>query len=313
MLLLNQNINDPLNGVVFLLQTNIYFSFFCIFLGKLAIYYNMYRIFDLHNDYFLKLKTDNKKCLYITKTAESAENIVSAVWTSELNNDESMMVLEQARDFVNTHQKLFLGVEDLHFLSKNNLDKFLSLKPIYAGLTWNTTNCIAGGAHESGKVTGFGKSVLKLLESKNIKIDTAHLNEDSFMDVAKISQKPLFCSHTAFYGMQPHARNLKDYQLKMIVDSKGLVGLCLVSDFINGSQKCKVYDIARQIDYFACKFGIDNLALGTDFYGTNHLPKNAKNYNDLSSKLSKVLEDMGYTQKSITKIFYENANNFFRA
>lgn len=272
----------------------------------------MYKIFDLHNDYFLKFKDDEKKSSYVTKKAEDAENIVSAIWTSELNTNESMYVLEQARNFVNSHQKLFLGVEDLHFLNKTNLEKFISLRPIYAGLTWNTTNCIAGGAHESGKITGFGKSVIKTLDQRNIKVDIAHLNEDSFMDVSKTSDKPLFCSHTAFFGVQPHSRNLKDYQLKMIVDSNGLVGLCLVSDFINGTKKCKLADVVAQIDYFACKFGIDNLALGTDFFGTTHLPKDIKTYSELSSKLSKALIDLGYTEKSINKIFYENAYKFFR-
>lgn len=273
----------------------------------------MYKIFDLHNDYFLKINGDEKRACYVTKKSEPAESIVSAIWTSELDTYQSMQVLKQARKFVNLHEKLFLGVEDLHFLNKNNLDEFLSLKPVYAGLTWNTTNCIAGGAHESGKITGFGKSVAKNLEENGVKIDTAHLNEESFMDIAKISSKPLFCSHTAFYGMQPHSRNLKDYQLKMIVDSNGLVGLCLVSDFLNGSSKSKLSDLVSQIDYFACKFGIDNLALGTDFFGTNHLPKNAKTYEDLSSKLSKALADLGYTEKSINKIFYENAHQFFLA
>ena len=270
----------------------------------------MYKIFDLHNDYFLKFNNENKKFNYVTKKAETAENIVSAIWTSELNNDESMRVIKQARDFVNQHTKLFLGVEDLHFLTRNNIDEFLSFRPVYAGLTWNTTNCIAGGVHESGKVTNFGRQVIKKLEEKNIKVDAAHLNEDSFMDLSKFSEKPLFCSHTAFYGIQPHSRNLKDYQLKMIVDSNGLVGLCLVSDFINGSKRCKIADIVAQIDYFACKFGVENLALGTDFYGTEHLPKDAKTYADLSAKLSKALKNIGYTEKSINKIFYQNAYNF---
>ncbi len=271
----------------------------------------MYKIFDLHNDYYLKFNTNDKLNTYVTKKSEQAENIISAIWTSELNSEQSMSVLETARDFVNLHKKLFLAVEDLHFLNKNNLESFLALKPVYAGLTWNTTNCMAGGAHESGKITNFGKSVIKQLEERNIKVDTAHLNEDSFMDIAKISSKPLFCSHTAFYGMQPNSRNLKDYQLKMIVDSNGLVGLCLVSDFLNGLNKSKLSDIVSQIDYFACKFGIDNLAIGTDFYGTKHLPKNAKTYNDLSSKLSKALNNLGYTDKSINKIFYQNAYQFF--
>lgn len=271
----------------------------------------MYKIFDLHNDYYLKLNTDGKKDKYITKNKDHAENIISAVWTSELNSNESLSAIERARDYVNSHKSLFLGVEDLHFLNKKNLEDFVALRPIYAGLTWNNSNCLAGGAHESGKVTNFGKSVVKVLESHNIKIDTAHLNEESFSDFAKITSKPIFCSHSAFYGLHPHQRNLKDYQIKMIIDSGGIVGLCMVSDFLSGDKKCDVKDVVSHIDYFACKFGINNLAIGTDFYGTEHLPKGINNYSDLSTKLSKALKQIGYTEKSINKIFFENANNFF--
>lgn len=269
----------------------------------------MYKIFDLHNDYFLKLK-DSKKDKYISQNY-SKNNIISAVWTSELSIYESMREIERAKNFVNLKSNLLLGVEDLHFLTYENLDKFLTFRPAYSGLTWNTCNALAGGAHEGGNLTKFGKKVIGLLEQNNIKVDTAHLNEESFMDVSKVSKRPLFCSHTAFYGINKHSRNLKDYQLKMIVDSGGLVGLCLVSDFINGKTKCKIDDVVSHIDYFACKFGIDNLALGTDFYGTSHLPQNAKNYKDLLFNLSNKLQDLGYTEKSINKIFYENASRFF--
>ena len=130
------------------------------------------------------------------------------------------------------------------------------------------------------------------------------------MALSKVTTKPIFCSHTAFYGVNQHSRNLKDYQLKMIVDSGGLVGLCLVSDFINGTKRCSVRDIISQIDYFACKFGIENLAIGTDFYGTNHLPKSINDYPDLILNLSLGLGKLGYTEKSLSKIFFENANEF---
>ena len=274
------------------------------------IYYNMYKIFDLHNDYFLKIRSDQKKTKYIDKKSKQAESIVSAVWTSELSCDESIYEIERAQSFINRNKKLYLAVEDLHFLNKQNLEKFLLMRPVYAGLTWNTTNCIGGGSHESGKITSFGKQVIKQLEENNIKIDTAHLNEESFLEVCKLSNKPIFCSHTAFYGANAHIRNLKDYQLRMIVDSGGLVGLCFVSDFINGTKKCKIADIVSQIDYFACKFGTLNLALGTDFYGTEHLPQSLKNYDDVSNKLALALQKIGYTQKAINNIFYDNAYRF---
>ncbi|MBQ8451499.1 MAG: membrane dipeptidase [Clostridia bacterium] len=270
----------------------------------------MYKIFDLHNDYFLKMSS-RRAVKYLNKSLKNSNEIVSAVWTSELNFIESMQAIENASKFVNSHNGIKLGVEDLHFLNEKNLDNFINFRPSYAGLTWNTANALAGGAHESGRLTSFGKKVVKKLEENYIQVDLAHLNEQSFMDVAKITEKPLFCSHTAFYSIQACERNLKDYQLKMIVDSGGLVGLCLVSMFIAGNRHCKLDDLVSHIDYFACKFGIDNLAIGTDFYGTKQLPQTIKNYNDLTSKLALKLENIGYTQKSINKIFYENASQFF--
>ncbi len=271
----------------------------------------MYKIFDLHNDYFLGIPKDSKKDSYLSKH-EQAENIISAVWTSELNEKESFEMLERAREFVNNREKLFLGVEDLHFLSKENLEKFLKLKPLYAGLTWNNCNALAGGAFETGRLTSFGKQVVKKLEESHITIDLAHLNETSFLDVAKHSDNPLFCSHTACHSLCNNPRNLKDYQIKMIVESGGLVGLCLVSEFLNGTNKSLVDDIVCHIDYFACHYGIDNLAIGTDFYGTKHLPKGVKNYLGLAKSVSNGLMKMGYTEKAINKILFENANGFFR-
>lgn len=270
----------------------------------------MFKIFDLHNDYILKLNGP-KKNRYVKKIHSSNNNIVSAVWTSEFNIYESMKEISKAKEYVNSHKNLLLAVEDLHFLNNENLEEFLLARPVYAGLTWNNCNCLAGGAHESGNLTRFGKSVVKKMENNGIQIDTAHLNEDSFMDIAKITTNPIFCSHTAFYGVHQDKRNLKDYQIKMIVDSGGIVGLCLVSDFISGTKRCSINDVAMHIDYFACKFGICNLAIGTDFYGTKNLPKYTNDYDDLIFGLSKILLKMGYTEKSLNKIFFENAERFF--
>lgn len=271
----------------------------------------MYKLFDLHNDYYLQIQNDRKKNNYLSKTSE-ANNIVSAIWTSEMNEQESFSMLKRASDFVNKNDKLFLGVEDLHFLNENNLEDFLKFKPIYAGLTWNNCNALAGGSFEAGRLSSFGKKVVKKLEENYIKIDLAHLNESSFLDVAKISCKPLFCSHSACFSLINNPRNLKDYQIRMICDSGGLMGLCLVSDFIGGTKKCVADDVVCHIDYFACHYGIDNLAFGTDFYGTKHTPKGIKDYASLVSIISCKLLKMGYTEQSINKIFFDNANNFIK-
>ena len=271
----------------------------------------MFKIFDLHNDFYLKMYSDKKRDKYLSKSKTYAENIISAIWTSEMNEKESFSAIERARDYISQKQNTFLAVEDLHFLSKETLEKFIAFKPLYAGLTWNRTNALAGGASESGRITEFGKKTIQEFEKNNIVIDTAHLNEDSFSDVLKYSSRPVICSHTAFYGLNQNARNLKDYQIKMIIESGGIIGITLVSEFLNGTQKSDVNDVVSHIDYFACKFGIDKLAIGTDFYGTKHLPSGIKSYGQLIKNVSNKLQKLGYTEKSIDKIFFSNASVFF--
>lgn len=273
----------------------------------------MYKIFDLHNDFFVEIKKDKKKISYLNKQL-LAENIISTIWTSEMDERQTFSLLDKARDFVNSDEKLLMGVEDLHFLSKENVDDFIAYRPAYAGLTWNTCNAIAGGAKESGRLTSFGKNVIKKLEENYIQVDLAHLNENSFVDVAKYSTKPLFCSHSACYSLVNNPRNLKDYQIKMICETGGLFGLCLVGDFISGENTtCLIQDLVCHIDYFACHFGIDNLAIGTDFFGTKNLPRGVKNYKSLIEQISLNLKKLGYTEKAISKIFFENAHKFFMA
>ena len=54
------------------------------------------------------------------------------------------------------------------------------------------------------------------------------------------------------------------------------------------------------------------LAIGTDFFGTEHLPKGIKTYDNLIKRISTGLIKMGYTEKSIAKILFDNANMFFK-
>ena len=173
----------------------------------------MYKIFDLHNDYFLKIQKDSKKDNYLSKH-DIAENIVSAIWTSELNEKESFEMIERASFFVNKREKLFLGVEDLHFLSKENIDRFVSLKPVYAGLTWNTCNALAGGAFETGRLTGFGKFAIKKLEENNIMVDLAHLNENSFLDVAKHKTRKLYQTLASCFALNTKKNPLQNFHLQ---------------------------------------------------------------------------------------------------
>ena len=277
----------------------------------------MRKIVDLHNDFLGEIKSNNKKIKYLNNKNTIADYIFSAVWTSNLDYFSAMKKIDFANDFVRWHNsldsqelKLLLAIEDLHFYSKNNLDKIINMSPIYCSLTWNSDNCLAGGAIEGGDITTLGIEVIRKLEQNNIQIDTAHLSERSFMSLSMVTEKPLFCSHTAVASLKEHPRNLKDYQIKMIAESGGLIGVAFVSDFITSNKQADVGDIAKNIDYIVSRFGDDYVCLGSDFYGTKNLPKNIKNYKSLQL-LEERLENLGYNNETIDKIFFKNASNFF--
>lgn len=272
----------------------------------------MYNIYDLHNDFFLEKKFAKSKQNYFNKSKKVAKNIGTVIWTSELKDHQIMHTIQNGYEFVNNNDGAFLAIEDLHFATRQSIAEICNMHPKYCGLVWNNDNKLAGGALEYGNLTNIGESVVKTLEASDIFVDTAHMNEKSFMTFANITQKPILCSHSASYEICNHARNLKDYQIKIIAESNGIVGLYLVSDFLTGKKQSNILDYVNHIDYLVNKFGIDYFAIGTDFNGTKHLPNGINNYKDLQKKLSEKLDAIGYKATDINKLFYENANRFFK-
>lgn len=276
-------------------------------------------VFDLHNDFLVEIKSDRLKNRYLESgKVMPAKVINSAIWTSKMNVDEAFKVIEKSYDFIECHNKsekakswLNLTVEDLHFLSKINIDRLINVHPCCVTLTWNNNNNLAGGALEGGDLTLFGLETINILEQNHIFIDTAHLSEKSFMNFAKISQKPILCTHTAVYNLTEQKRNLKDYQLNIIKESNGLIGICFVGNFLTNNKRAEVNDIARHIDYVVSRFGKEFCAIGTDFYGTKNLPRSISNYQSFSNIFER-LKYMGYDQETIDDIFFNNANNFFK-
>ncbi len=265
------------------------------------------KIFDLHNDFLTALHNNGKQDKYLLK--EKERDTIMALWTTNLTNGQIEKQMQRAMSLKEKHNNLYFAIEDFGFVNAENYQKVIDTKPVYIGLTWNDENMLAGGAYSNGELTKLGKHIIDKLNSDKIVIDTAHLNEKSFIGVANTSNK-IICSHTAFSGVFDHKRNLKDYQIKIIVERGGLIGLCLCDDFLSPYKKVTIEDYANHIEYFLDKYGDNNLAIGTDFYGTKKLPKGIKRYSDLK-KVEILLTKNGYSDKTIAKIFYKNAENFF--
>lgn len=280
---------------------------------------------DMHNDILTSGRSGAEIKEYLYGTLKDSGIITIAAWTSRPAPSLSFLkeTFETYGAYVRESRcagKAVFAVEDMGFLGGGDkeLEDFFGLPIVYAGLVWNNENRFGGGAFCETGLTASGKRAVGLFNSGDIALDFAHMNRKTFYEAAEIYDKPVLCSHACFdacvnkdaplYGIA-RARNLDDGQIKTAVERGGLIGLTFVATFLNGTPSCASGDIVRHIDYFVSKFGYAHLGIGTDYFGTEELPADIKEYKDfpvIAEKLSK----MGYAKTAIDAILYGNYKKF---
>ncbi|MGE7953617.1 dipeptidase [Lysinibacillus xylanilyticus] len=134
------------------------------------------------------------------------------------------------------------------------------------GLTWNEENAVAHGAEQDASLglKPFGKEVVNLLNERDIIIDVAHLNEQSFWDVLPLA-KHIIASHSNARAICDHPRNLTDAQAKALVEHGGHIHVVYYPTFI--SDDATLDDLVAHVKHLAKLVGVEHLGLGSDFDG----------------------------------------------
>jgi membrane dipeptidase len=147
------------------------------------------------------------------------------------------------------------------------------------GIVWSRPNAFAHGVPfrypatpDIGPgLTEAGERLVRRCGELGIAVDLSHLNAAGFWDVARIGAGPLIASHSGAHALCTYTRNLTDDQLAAIAASGGLVGI----NFHVGSLRADGADdpdtplarIAEHARYVADRWGVDHVALGSDFDG----------------------------------------------
>ena len=183
-------------------------------------------------------------------------------------------------------------------------------------LTWSRNNEFASGApfafpsspdHGAG-LTAAGIALVKMCNQIGIMLDVSHLNEKGFDDLARYSSKPIVATHSNAHFLTPHARNLTNRQLDIILESDGLVGVNFATAMLREDGKMSAetgFDpLLRHLDYLLEYLGEDRVAFGSDFDGATipHVIKDCGGIADLRA----VLRQSGYNDMLLVKLFYQN-------
>ncbi len=240
-------------------------------------------------------------CDYYEKELERNSDLITSFAIDNINDKrfKSILAVEGGAALGGT-------IEGLYHLKSRNV-KILTL-------TWNAENEIASGAFcDRGGLTEFGRDVLATCEKLGIIADVSHLNRQSFSDVSKYATKPFIASHSnpdIVNTVKGRKRNLSDEQLDAVDASKGLIGINFYEAFLDVDGKNGVDAIAFHLDYLLERVSEDVIAIGSDFDGC----KISKGLGDLSNieNVFNGLLKLGFDTELLDKIFYKNADDFFR-
>lgn len=297
-------------------------------------------IFDAHCDVLMKLFVEpdisfvDSDKLHITKRElidTGGKVQCFAIYIPEQVHSD--MRFQAALAMVDIFHKKILGEPEMHFIrSRKDIDSLkdkevgailtlegcdcigddllkmktlLQLGVTSVGLTWNYANLVADGALEKrgGGLTRFGKGVVTLLNEQSVWCDLSHLSESGFWDTIEIAEFPI-ASHSNAYQLCPHPRNLKNSQIKALLQKNGTIGVTFVPQFLSKGTSASIKDIINHIEHICSLGGEKQIGFGSDFDGIEEMVDHLtsyRNYQNLIGELDKL-----YSTEFVKGILFEN-------
>mgnify|MGYP002620631911 CR=1 FL=1 len=238
-----------------------------------------------------------------TFAAESAE--LEVVTSSE----EFKQVLKSREAGSNVVAGL-LGTEGSHALDGNldNIQRLYDAGFRMMSLQHFFDNKLGGSLHgeSNAGLTDFGRRAVLEMDALGIMIDVSHSSPQVVDDVLNLIESPLIVSHTGFKGHCDRKRNISDALIARIAERDGLIGVGFWSEAVCGES---VDAIADAIAYGIDTFGVEAVALGSDWDGAVTTPIDAANLAYLTS----ALMNRGLTPEEIRAVMGGNTIRYFLA
>lgn len=182
-----------------------------------------------------------------------------------------------------------LGTEGSHALDGQlaNIDRLYQAGFRMMSLQHFFDNKLGGSLHgvSNAGLTEFGRQAIDAMTARGIMIDVAHSSEAVVRDVLAQTTRPLIVSHTGFQGQCDRKRNISDDTMALIAEGGGLIGVGFWEDVLCGAD---VGDIVETLRYGIDTFGLEAIALGSDWDGSVATPIDASGISHLTHALIKA-------------------------
>lgn len=276
---------------------------------------------DLHISFEqLKQKKDSIQCfaIYVPEEVPYAQRFDVALEMANIFHEQILPLphikwikkKEDAEQLTNEDIGVILTLEGCDAIGKeiSKLHTLYHLGVRSVGLTWNYANLVADGALETrgAGLSLFGQEVVEELNRYRMWTDVSHLSEKGFWDVMEHVDYPI-ASHSNSYQICPHPRNVKDEQIKALIEKNGMLGVTFVPAFLTDKPAASIDDILRHVEHICALGGEKNVGFGSDFDGIVTMVKNIKRYRDYDRIIEALLKR--YTEEQVQNFTYNNFVN----
>ena len=134
-------------------------------------------------------------------------------------------------------------------------------------MTHHHNNALAGGGIEKNPsgLTKLGYEAVERLNAVRIVPDLSHASDQTALETAKASKKPVILSHGAARAFVNNARCAPDNVIKAIADSGGVMGIFMMSFWLTNDPVPTVDHYVAHIRHVAKVGGIDAVGIANDF------------------------------------------------
>jgi len=165
---------------------------------------------------------------------------------------------------------------------------------------YNLNNDAAGGCHDTDiGLTDFGRSIVREMNRLGMLIDVSHISDEAFYNVVELSKVPVFASHSDVRAVCDNPRNMTDDMLYKLKENRGVLQLCLLSDYVKKMPQVPVRDSAFKAlrikyNYFRDLTDEQYNKGVVEWYETNaKYPPNLASVKDLVDHLDHVVKTIG--------------------
>lgn len=144
-----------------------------------------------------------------------------------------------------------------------------------AGLAYNAGSALGGGLGQPNDpgLSRHGRDAVALMNVLGMLVDLAHVGDETSVQAARASRKPVVISHAGARGLWDTARMKPDGVLRACAATGGAVGIEAApgSTRVPGSTGHDLDAVMAHVQYCVELLGVDHVALGPDTFFGDHV------------------------------------------